>query len=187
MKHVGRLIIALGLPAIVIVAFALATNRGATPPDRSQILLDTYLNRLSATGQSAGVIQIAPASQPFRFSREMSDYSLGYGVYYATTDVVQRSQPAAIRAPDPLATLHPRNANTPAVTYYPAGSDGGGRALRYPPDYASCVLIEQGAKFAVVVLAEHHDLWNADWVLHTSTLSPQKLIETLGCDLNLPQ
>jgi hypothetical protein len=39
----------------------------------------------------------------------------------------------------------------------------------------------------VVVLAEHHDTWNADWVLHTSTLSPQDLIEALGCDLNLPQ
>ncbi len=104
----------------------------------------------------------------------MSDYSLGYGVYYQTTDLVQRP------------TIKPTPAAT-AVGFAVPGSSEGGRALRYPPDYAACVLIERGAKFEVVVLAEHHDTWNADWVLHTSTLSLHDLIETLGCDLNLPQ
>jgi hypothetical protein len=187
MNRFGRLLIAAGLPLLALVGFALATNRGEIPPDRGQTLLNTYLSRIADIGQSARVVQTVPALRPFRFTREMSDYSLGYGVYYQTTDVVQRPQPAATRAPDPLATLYPRNESTPAVTYYPAGSGSGGRALRFPPDYASCILIERGAKFEVVVVAEHHDTWNADWVLHTSTLSPQKLIETLGCDLNLPQ
>ena len=187
MNRILRLLIAAGLPLIAVVGFALATNRGDTPPDRGQILLNTYLSRIADAGQPARVVQTAPASRPFRFTREMSDYSLGYGVYYQTTDVVQRPQPAATRAPDPLATLYPRTESTPAVAYYPAGSGSGIHALRYPPDYASCVLLERGARFEVVVLAEHHDTWNADWVLHTSTLSPQDLIETLGCDLNLPQ
>jgi hypothetical protein len=187
MNHPGRLLIAVGLPLIAFVGFALATNRGEAPPDRGQTLLNTYLSRIADAGQSARVVQTAPASRPSNFAREMSAYSLGYGTYYQTSDVVQQPQPASTHAPDPLATLYPRNESTPAVTYYPAGSGSNSRALRYPPDYALCVLLERDAKFEVVVLAEHHDTWNADWVLHTSTLSPQDLIETLGCDLNLPQ
>jgi len=187
MNRLGRFALAAGLPLIAILAFALATNRGDAPPDRAQTLLLAYLNRTTNAEQPRRVVQTVAASRPTNFTREMSAYSLGYGTYYQTSDVVQGSQPQATYAPDPLATLYPRDASTPAVTYYPAGSGTGGRALRYPPDYASCVLIERGGKFEVVVLAEHHDTWNADWVLHTSTLSPGELIEKVGCELNLPQ
>ena len=137
---------------MVVVGFALATNRGGTPPERGQALLSIYLSGAAATGQVARVVQIAAAERPTNFTRELSAYSLGHGTYYQT------SEPPT-----------------------------GDRALRYPPDYAACVLIERGSQYEVVVLADHHDTWNADWVLHTSTLSPDKLIETLGCPLNVPQ
>ncbi len=169
-----------------MAGLALATNRGDTLPERGQTLLSDYLRRI-ATHQAVRVVQVVPATRAANFTRELSAYSLGYGTYYQTSDVVQSSQPEATYAPGPLATLYPRNFSTPDVTYYPAGSDSRGRALRYPPDYAACVLIERDSKYEVVILAEHHDPWNADWVLHTSALSPEKIIETLGCPLNVPQ
>lgn len=186
LNRLSRFALAAGLPLIAILAFALAAHRGETLPDRGWSLLSAYLDLVANSGQSVRVVQTVPASRPSNFRRELSAYSLGYGLYYQTSSVVQ-SRPEATYAPDPLATLYPRDASTPAVTYYPAGSGSRGRALHYPPDYATCVLIERDSKYEVVILAEHHDTWNADWVLHTSTLSPEKLIETLGCDLDLLQ
>ena len=187
MNRLGRFAIAAGLPLIAILAVALATNRGEALPDRGQFLLDAFLSRTTDARHSARVVQTVPAARPSNFTPELSAYSLGYGTYYQTSDVVPPAQPANTHVPDPVATLYPRHEKTPAVTDYPAGAGSRGRALRYPPDYAACVLIERDSKYGVVILAEHHDTWNADWVLHTSTLSLENLIGTLGCDLNLPQ
>lgn len=186
MNRLWRLLIAAGVPLLAMMGFALATNRGDTLPERGQTLLADYLSRTAAQ-QTARVVQIVAATRPANFTRELSAYSLGYGTYYQTSDVVPSSQPRVTYAPDPLATLYPRSASTPGVTPYPAGSGSNNRALRYPPDYVACVLIERASKYEVVILAEHHDTWNADWVLHTSALSPEKLIGTLGCPLNVPQ
>jgi hypothetical protein len=188
-----RLLVAAGVPLIIVVGFALATNRGATPPEHARALLSIYLARTSAEGQSpARVVQTVIASRPTLFRRDLSAYSLGSGLYYGTTDLVNRPTDMPTLTPTPKEMF----ASTPAAT--PEGfvmrkgegislSGYGIHALRYPPDAAMCVLIERGSKYEVVVLAEHYDPWNADWVLHTSTLPPQELIETLGCALNLPQ
>ncbi len=192
MNRLLRLLIAAGAPLLVLVGFALATNRDATPPDRGQSLLAIYLARTSDQGQQAHIVQTAIASHPTLFTRDLSAYSLGAGLYYGTTDLVDRApyMPTPTATPQGLITPTP----TPAsIEFTPRTGQGivfrsnGIHALRYPPDAAICVLIERGSKHEVVVLAEHYDSWNADWVLHTSTLPPQQLIETLGCNLNLPQ
>jgi len=187
MKLVIRLGLAIGLPLIIVASYALATNRGEAPPDRAQTLLNEYLARSAVGAQPARVVQIAPAHYPAGLRRELSAYSLGHGTYYHTLDGMAR--PVIVSTPTPLPLVDATPAPTPDLSGlmgFPGGSMYG-KPLPYPPTYAACVLIERGDQYEVVILAQHQDMYNADWVLHATRLAPRAVAEALACDLNWPK
>ena len=188
MKIVIRLGIAIGLPLIAVVAFALATNRGEVPPERSQTLIDVYLRRTGAVEGPAYVAQVAPAGNPAGLTRDLSAYTLGYGTYYNTKDLVAVS-PAVTSSRTPVALTDAPLGPTPdlsGLTEFPGGTLDG-KPLPFPPTYAFCVLIKRGERNELVILAQHQDMYNADWVLHTTRLTPQAAARALACDLNWTQ
>jgi hypothetical protein len=187
MKLVMRLGIAISLPLIAVLAFALATNRGEIPPERARLLLNEYLARTRHSGQPARVLQIVPAAYPTGLTGELSAYSLGYGAYYTTLDYVSRPVITVVPTARPFVDAPPSPTPYTSELMKLPGLALYGKPLPYPPTYASCVLIERGHRYEVVILAQHQDMYTADWVLHTTELTPQAAARALACALDWPK
>jgi hypothetical protein len=135
--------LALALAAVVIVAavvVVLADGRPAAP-ESVQSMADNYARYLSFSSlEPVSVERITRAAHPERFGQNMSKATYGDSVYYRTVYSLEQM----------AETGQPRPGN-------------GGRAVSFPPKELWCVLLSDGS---LVVVGQHLDLYNADWVLH---------------------
>ncbi len=150
-------------------------------------MLNEYLARTQRGGQPARVLQIVPAAYPTGLTRELSAYSLGYGTYYNALDYVSRSVIAATPTPLPFVDAPPSPTPYTSEIMRFSGGNFYGKPLPFPPTYAACVLIERDGQLEVVILAQHQDMYTADWVLHTTRLTPQATAKALACALAWPK
>jgi hypothetical protein len=152
------------LLAITLVAASLVAIRTNRPPDW-QLELDQYVEYEDSLSSGMTTVQLVDrASKPWNFSRDMSHAVFGDSPYYQTD--------------------------------YNYGGRRGPRPLPFPPEDVWCVLLERDhnaeTTYAIVFVAEHQDLYNADVVIHegASDLSDQSFTESIsviGCDLVLAQ
>jgi len=149
---------------LVALLIAIRMNR---PPDW-QLELDKYVEYKDSFSSGTTAVQLVErASRPWNISRGMSHAVFGDSPYYQTD-----------------------------YGYSGEKRHGGPRPLPFPPEDVWCVLLERDRNeettYAIVFVAEHQDLYNADVVMHegASDLSTQAFVEgisRIGCDLALAQ
>ena len=129
-------------------------------PTTWQEEFDRYLNFINSTSSEVFTIHtIAKARQPWNFTPEMSQISIGESAYYQT-DFYYDDKPSDYD-------------NFPIV---PAEiPDGSLIPLPYPPKELWCIFLEtkkssesnnSSEETIFVVVALHQDLYNADFVIH---------------------
>jgi hypothetical protein len=166
MKRLPAIIIAVGLPAAVLVGVALLA-RDPGPPADAWGVLAAYLGfRNGSATADWEAVQLFPAEHPTAFELGWSLASYSLGPMYQTT------------WNERLAAVEATRAAARAVTGSAPGA--GLRPLPYPPRDAWCVELgrSEAAERDWVVVALHADLYNADWVVHE--LAPAD-VAALGC------
>jgi hypothetical protein len=164
-------LILLSLLSLTLVAAIVATV-GNHPPDW-QVALDAYVEYKDTLSPGTTMVRaVERAQRPWNFSRDMSRAVFGDNVSYQTDYTYDENRRTSAK-PRP-----------------------------FPPQEVWCVLLERDPSsasaptkettYAVVFVAEHHDLHNADIVVHegAADLFSRKLGDSLsliGCDLNLEQ
>ncbi len=100
-------------------------------------IIDEYLLYLRTTGETSfKVTNAVLASKPANFNSDMSAGSFSDSLIFQTSSVV---------GADYSADLEP---------------------MPYPPDQVWCVLLKDGSEQRLVFAALHHNLYNADWIVH---------------------
>ena len=164
-------LILLSLLSLTLVVAIVATV-GNHPPDW-QMALDAYVEYKDALSPGTTTARVVDqARRPWNFSRDMSRAVFGDNVSYQTDYTYDENRRTSAK-PRP-----------------------------FPPQEVWCVLLERdpssasdSAKettYAVVFVAEHHDLHNADIVVHegAADLFTQELrdgLSLIGCDPGLEQ
>ena len=149
-------------PMIIVLVIALtilafvAAQSLNSPQQTALSEYAAYLYRTRST--LVKVIQVVPAARPDKFTSEMSGPVLGNNPYYRVDQVFTEE--------------------------YRAKS--GQRALPYPPQDLSCVLLGAKESSSVIFVALHQDLYNAQWLVHESRdLWPSDALlaqmEQVGC------
>ena len=148
------LMVAIGLPTLVMVVVGLAVYRPGLPLG-GQNVLEAYLawrnQESSADWRAAEIIH---AAQPTRLQSIWSTLTFGTDPYYLTsadggTVALQSASPA-----DPgESRIGPSNSRRP---------------LPYPPLDVWCVSLQSAAtqEAEAVLVARHQDLYNASWIVH---------------------
>jgi hypothetical protein len=163
------------LVAVLILLAAIGAVVVATLPEKAglpagcQAALSQYLAYKSAPVLT--VRSTDQAAKPSNFRQEMSYTVFGDTVFYQTDVNYQEASSET----EPTTTL----------------SSGGTRPLPFPPEEVWCVLLGGGSETtssAVVFVALHQDIYNADWVVHEAAsdpFSPDSLnvASAIGCDL----
>lgn len=170
MRRLWLVIFMLALP-ILLLGMIVGTNLKNRPSEIAEALLRAYLaktNKRIAQNQ----IRFVRSRQPNQFTKEMSLTTYSEGWYYQSdhtlNNFLQRSQSSF-------------NATTSA----PSESR---RALIYPPVAAWCISFAPETDIAVV-LAQHQDLYNAEWVVHewsTESVQRTQLRTAIGCNDRSP-
>ena len=128
-----------------------------------QSALDEYREYRSTSFSDTTTTQLVDrATRPFNFASEMSRAEFGKGPYFRTDQ-----------------------------------GDGGQRPVPYPPRCVWCVLLRHElspgddqtgqSMYTVVFVAEHHDLYNADILVHEAVSDPSspalwQNLSTIGCE-----
>jgi len=183
-KKLALLSVPTTLPTLLMIAAMLVLGKGATPTWR--VKLDAYVALKNKAASSAVEVQQVPyASQPWNFTAAMATAAYGDSILF----------PAGI---------HQAKAITDTILSWQAPASEtltswSGVPLIYPPDDLFCVLlhkrnaanVQAGERpLAVLYLALHRDLYNAEWVLHES---PEPIpspalagaLRAVGCKLDL--
>ena len=154
--------LAMALAAAVIVAalvIVVAADGGPAAPEAVQAMADDYARYLSfSSPQPVSVQRIVRAARPELFVQEISKATYSDSVYYRTAYSLK--QLAETGRPGP-ATIY------------------GVRPVPYPPKELWCVQLSDGG---VVLIGQHHDMYNADWVLHGAA-DMNAMVERVGCQL----
>jgi len=160
MSRLLKIALVLLVPSALVLVVALSVYKPG-PPDKVVTAVYGYLRYQESSSQQAGAVQhIVHAARPWNLTPQMSKATFGNSVVYRTT------------------------------TNYDAPGGGGPRPLPFPPVDVWCVLLRQADKAQrVVFVAEHHDLYNADWILHEPNAESRPelnaILSSVGCDLVL--
>ncbi len=179
MGRILGIIVALCVPAAVVLGLAWSTSRPGLPVD-PQAALDQYLAYKHTQGYPAATAQqVQRAPHPRNFTAAMSRASFGAGVYYQVSYAYQ-----------PAATAYPYFYNasisiTTSVGLTPmADTRRDLRPLPYPPEDIWCIWLrpaEAGAP-PVVLVALHQDWANAAWQVHELSGETQaEVLAAVGC------
>jgi hypothetical protein len=172
MRRVWAILIALGLPLVLLAGFALGQHRPGLPV-AARARVAAYLDFVSRTeGVALAFVDARHARQPWQFTILDSAATFGDSVFFDTSHPLR--WPLPDRGPPPGAGLT-------AATGAP-----GLRPLPYPVADAWCVrLVTAGrSRGRTVVVALHQDLYNADWILHVLVDPPEPAGATtrrIGC------
>lgn len=146
-------------------------------PSEARDALNQYVQYRYSLSQPATIQRVARSSLPGNFAAAMSLATFGDSVFFRTTQGYQ-AQPANLPG-------------FPTVTPDPNGwrfSSVGGRPVPFPPTDVWCVLLKETDQSspAVVYVAQHQDLYNADWLVHEPVGDAKEITNALskiGCDL----
>jgi hypothetical protein len=180
MKRLLALTIAVLAPTGLVFGWLLATS-GSGLPVGAQARLSQYLQFQTTTSQqSYGVQRLSQAGRPWNFSSAMSDATFGDSVYYQTTHN-RWAQPLAW----PLVAATSGSLSRSMV---------GARPLPFPPSEVWCVRLSEvtSGVTAVIFVALHEDLYNADWIVHESRPAARiddvlRDLNAVGCEVGLGQ
>ena len=154
MKRVSKIGLALLLPAVAILVVILANNRSDQLDPRQRVVQAYIQYREKSLSRPLVVGEYTEARLPQNFQATLSKISYGDTPYYQTT---QRTN-----------------------TSYP-----GQKPLPYPPNDLWCIKLSSAAPAApaVIVVALHQDMYNADWVVHEVT-EPATVLPAVGCEFS---
>ena len=163
------------LAAIVTIGVLLV--RAQDLPSEAQDALNQYIQHRYSLSQPATVQRLVRSSLPGNFSAAMSRATFGDSVFFGTT-YNYKVQPVNLPG-------------FPTITLTDDWrSAGGSHPVPFPPIDVWCVALketEQPAP-AVVYVAEHLDLYSADWLVHEPAGESKEIADALtkiGCDLKL--
>jgi len=169
MKRAITVVVVLLVPAALV---GLIVSRQARLPPEWQAGLDEYVDHLEA--RSSGPVDVrtvVQARDPTRFGRDMSRAVTGESVIFQTD-----------------------------YDYTGEADSGGARPLPFPPEEVWCVLLERDLSaldgvtsdtgYAVLFVALHQDMYNAEWMIHWGTddvFAPdfRERLSEIGCELEL--
>jgi hypothetical protein len=191
------------LSVLLFVSGALFASVARSPAPW-EVELDRYRAYQALVSQNTVTVESSVrAKKPWEFDRAMSSVVLGDSIHYHTNIRYQetsREDPDFSVAPPwnvmSYTLLGARLDYSPPVRI--AGTRMDGRMpLPFPPTEVWCVLIGMqppaegtAAEHAVVFVAQHRDIYNADWVVHqgeTAPFSPALAagLSGIGCNLIL--
>ena len=159
-------VIALPIMALVILGIIFASQSWYTP---HQVALSNYL---AARGRPGTTVKaMVQASQPSNFSREMSGAIVGDSVYY---QVSQQDAFSLVATPGGI------------------GQPSSKRPLPFPPETLWCVLLGSSQGDAVVFVALHRDMYNAQWLAHEAKNAWQgdelkAQLGAIGCEFEIEE
>jgi hypothetical protein len=154
-----RLVPILFLAAIpIVIVMLFFASRALYSPQ--QAVLGMYLNYYNSVAPGTTVKSLVQASQPGRFDASMSGLVYGDSKYFRT------DLPVAGRANDGQSL----------------------RAVPYPPEQLTCVLIGSSKGNEVIFVALHHSLNDSEWLVHEAKNPwPSDALKTqlaaVGCNL----
>lgn len=179
MSRLLRIVFVMLMPLVLVIVVALSVYKPG-PPDKVVTAVYGYLRYQESSSQQAGAVQqIVHAARPWNLTPQMSRATFGSSVVYQTTTNYDVPGRFGLRA---TATPWPREFSS---------RRGGLRPLPFPPVDVWCVLLRQAgdASPGVVFVAEHHDIYNADWILHEPNAESRPelnaILSSVGCDLVL--
>jgi hypothetical protein len=146
---------------LILLGLFLANETGTGIPDQVVAEANAYARYLRVTTKSDVVeLRIVTAAQPAGFVSEMSKASYADSVYYGSTYSLRSAAEGA---------LSPRVSGT--------------RPGPFPPLNLWCVYLGPSGKPAttVVFIGEHHDIYNADYILHEAVDADAALAK-VGCE-----
>jgi hypothetical protein len=168
------LMVAIGLPTLVLVVVGLAVYRPGLPLG-GQNVLEAYLAwRNQGTAADWRTAELVHAAQPTRLQSAWSRLTFSIDPYYLTS------------ANGGVVALQAANTGDPGESHI--GPSDSRRPLPYPPLDVWCVSLMSAAtqEAATVLVARHQDLYNASWIVHdlavpaeAGELSPT--LSALGC------
>jgi hypothetical protein len=183
MKRIFGIVLAITLPAAILIAALSLTYRPGLPA-KAQEKLNDYLQYQNAQS-SVSVLTISQAqriARPWNFTPEMSGGAFGDSFSYHT----QRSYEELSATGQPAMMI--------TDTWQTISAGGGGQLpLPYPPQDGWCILLAQAEQEQpkVIYILLHQDLYTADWIVHETPVdrSAEKLqmdLDSLGCQVDLP-
>ena len=179
MSRLLRIVLVMLVPlAVALVVSLLAYKPG--PPDKVVTAVYAYLRYWNSLSQPAGAVrQIVHAARPWNLTPQVSKATFGNSVYYQTTYGYNTPGGVGSRA---TATPWPREFSSQRNAVRP---------LPFPPVDVWCVLLRQAGEASpgAVFVAQHQDLYNADWILHEPAAESlpelSAILSSVGCDLAL--
>ena len=179
MSRLLRIALVILAPLVLVIVVALSAYKPG-PPDKVVTAVHGYLRYQESSSQQAGAVQqIMHAARPWNLTPLMSKATFGNSVVYQTTTNYDVPGSFGLRA---TATPWPREFPSQRHALRP---------LPFPPVDAWCVLLRQtgDASPGVVFVAQHQDLYNADWILHEPNAESRPelnaIFSSVGCDLVL--
>lgn len=186
MPRWSKLVLAVLVPVVIVAGIWLFLYRPG-PPDLAQTAVRMYVEYRSGipVGAFGPAPQYTHATRPGGFKSEMSRASYGSGLYYETDfDYAAPKEPVA------WAT---NTAGQAVYTSTYAGANHGARRLPTTVNDAWCVQVGDIDPMLpkVVLVAEHQDLYNADWIVHEPVAQTadelNQWLADVGCNLVLTQ
>ena len=169
MRRIWLLTLMLLVP-VLLLGFVIGSNLRLKPEAQATSLLAHYR---SVRGEKAGlsIIKTTKSRDPGQFVASMSQSSYSEGWYYGADHLLSM-------------TALPVPTGTGIETIDSPGS--GMRAMPYPPVEAWCVELRSSDNSTfTVVLAEHQDLYNAEWAVHelpADSQQMQAILKQIGCN-----
>jgi hypothetical protein len=193
---------ALVLLSVLLFVSGVLFAGAARSPAPWELELDRYRAYQESVSQNTVTVESSVrAKKPWEFDCAMSEMVLGDSTHYHTDiryQALSRQDPGFSVAPPgdvvSYTLLGARVDYSPPVWIAGTGMDGR-MPLPFPPTEVWCVLLEvqplaegTAAEHAVVFVAQHRDIYNADWVVHegeTATSSPALAasLSRIGCNL----
>jgi hypothetical protein len=162
----------------VAILLAIILLRAQTFPDDARVALNQYIEYRYPLSHPPTIQRVVPSSLPWNFTAAMSHATFGDSVFFQTTHGYQAQ--TGINLPG-FPTV------TPGASNWQSG--GGGRPVPFPPVDVWCILLrDEDQSSEVVYVAEHQDLYNADWLVHEAAGSSKETnaaLSKIGCDLKL--
>ncbi len=178
MSRLLRIALVTLVPSALVLVVALSAYKPG-PPDKVVTAVYNYLRYQDSYSHRAGAVQqIVHAARPWNLTPQMSKATFGNSVVYQTATNYDVPGSFGLRA---TATLWPREFSSQRNALRP---------LPFPPVDVWCVLLRQTDKAQrVVFVAEHQDIYNADWILHEPNAESwpelNAILSSVGCDLAL--
>lgn len=152
MKRLFVMTLAMFIPLAVVVGMLLSTYEPGIPAEVRSALNGYLRYQRMAYAQSFTIKEIVRATHPWALTAEMSQASVGNSPFYRTT-------------------YNPETAESHNLDTL--------RALPYPPEEVWCAVLGQRDEPVMIVLvAQHQDLYNADWIVHEPA---NNSVQSVGC------